>query len=163
MDDLCHTLPFAFIRVLSTAAAIEGSAIPSTTNRYPIVDILSFISVEMVFNRLSNVRLLGMDTNPHANANLWLYRQSNFRKICNPLFGSILNHILTIKHLRITVGEYMYGLPRFLDGAVGHGIQPIKHRMLKRWIPLFCQELIFETGSIKIISQRLALSYVVQL
>ena len=29
------------------------------------------------------------------------------------------------------VGEYTYGLPRFL-GTVGHGIQPIKYRMLKR-------------------------------
>jgi hypothetical protein len=30
------------------------------------------------------------------------------------------------------VGEYTYGLPRFLDGAVGHGIQPTIYRMLKR-------------------------------
>ena len=31
------------------------------------------------------------------------------------------------------VGEYTYGLPRFLLGdAVGHGIQSIKYRMLKR-------------------------------
>ncbi|HEY6536098.1 MAG TPA: hypothetical protein VIY08_09960 [Candidatus Nitrosocosmicus sp.] len=44
---------------------------------------------------------------------------------------SILNHILTIKHLTITVGEYTYGLPRFLF-TVGHGIQPIRCRMLKR-------------------------------
>jgi hypothetical protein len=29
--------------------------------------------VEMVFNRLSNVRLLGMDARPQANASLWLY------------------------------------------------------------------------------------------
>jgi hypothetical protein len=29
-------------------------------------------------------------------------------------------------------GEYTYGLSRFLlDGAVGHGIQPIRYRMLK--------------------------------
>ncbi|HXT84843.1 MAG TPA: hypothetical protein VN704_11035, partial [Verrucomicrobiae bacterium] len=48
-----------------------------------------------------------------------------------PLFESTLNHNLTIKHRRITVGEYTYGLPRFFD-AVGHGIQPIKYRMLKR-------------------------------
>jgi hypothetical protein len=69
----CHTLPFAFIRVLSTAV-IEWSAIPSAANRYPIVDILSFTSVEIAFNRRSNVRLLhGMDTNPQANASLWLY------------------------------------------------------------------------------------------
>ena len=87
-------------------AVIEGSTIAkrSATNRYPIVDILRFISVEMVFNRLSNVRLLhGMDTSPQANASLWLYRQSMLRKICNALFESILNHILTIKHLKITV------------------------------------------------------------
>ena len=112
---------------------------PSTTNRYLIVDILSFISVEMVFNRLSNVRLHGIDTSPQVNANLWLYWQSVLRKICNALFESILNHILTIKHLKITVGEYTYGLPRF-RGAVGHGIQPIRYRMLKRMIPLSYQE-----------------------
>ena len=46
------------------------------------------------------------------------------------MFESILNHILTIKHLKITVGEYTYGLPRFLF-AVSHGIQPIIYRMLK--------------------------------
>jgi hypothetical protein len=54
------------------------------------------------------------------------------RKVCKVLFESILNHILTIKHLRITVGGYTYGLPRFLFGAIGHGIQPIIYRMLKR-------------------------------
>ena len=86
----------------------------------------------MVFNRLSNVRLLqGIVTRPQAIASLRLYRQSMLRKICNALFESSLNHILTIKHLKITVGEYTYGLPRFL-GAVGHGIQPIRYRMLKR-------------------------------
>ncbi len=104
MDDLCHTLPFAFIRVLSIAV-IERSTNPPTTNRYPIVDILSFISVEMVFNRLSNVRLLGIFIRPQATASLWLYRQSMLRKICNALLESILNHILTIKHLKIMVGE----------------------------------------------------------
>ena len=52
------------------------------------------------------------------------------RKICNALLESILNHILTIKHLKITVGEYTYGLPRFLC-ILGHGIQPIRYRMLK--------------------------------
>ena len=30
------------------------------------------------------------------------------------------------------VGEYTYGLPRFLLVAVGHCIQPIRYRMLKR-------------------------------
>ena len=72
MDDVCHTGPFAFIRVLSIEV-IEGSARPPVTNRYPIVDILSFTSVEIVFNRLSNVRLHGMDTKPQANASLLLY------------------------------------------------------------------------------------------
>jgi hypothetical protein len=48
--------------------------IPSTTNRHPIVDILCLISVEIVFNRLSNVRLLlGIVTRPRADASLWLY------------------------------------------------------------------------------------------
>ena len=75
----------------------------------------------------------GIVTRPQAIASLWLYEQSNFRKVCNVLLESILNHILTIKHLRITVdgGEYTYGLPRFL-GVIGHGIQPIRYRMLKR-------------------------------
>jgi hypothetical protein len=36
----------------------------SATNRYPIVDIFSLMSVEMVFNRLSNVHLLGIDIRP---------------------------------------------------------------------------------------------------
>ncbi|MER5174421.1 MAG: hypothetical protein ABJB76_10265 [Candidatus Nitrosocosmicus sp.] len=53
------------------------------------------------------------------------------RKVCNALFESILNHILTIKHLKITVGEYVYGLPRF-RGTLSHGIQLIRYRMLKR-------------------------------
>jgi hypothetical protein len=52
------------------------------------------------------------------------------RKVCNALLESMRNHILTIKHLRITVGEYTYGLPRF-RGPVGHGIRPIRYRMLK--------------------------------
>ncbi len=130
MDDLCHTGPFAFKRVLSTDV-IEGSTIiPSVTNRYPIVDILCLISVDRVFNRLSNVRLLGIDTRPQAIASLWLYKQFMLRKICNALLELILNHILTIKHLTITVGEYTYGLPRFLF-AVGQGMQPIIYRMLK--------------------------------
>ena len=46
IDDLCHTLPFAFRSVLSIAV-IEGSTNPSATTRYPIVEILSFISVEI--------------------------------------------------------------------------------------------------------------------
>src|SRR6476646_3359816 len=87
MDDLCHKGPFAFKRELSVAD-IEGSATPSVTNRYPIVDIICLISVEIVFNRLSNVRMLGMDTNPQANASLWLYGQSVFKNMCNPLLES---------------------------------------------------------------------------
>ncbi len=53
------------------------------------------------------------------------------RKICNALLESRRNHSLTIKHLKITVGEYTYGLPRFLGSAVGHCIQPIRYKMLK--------------------------------
>src|SRR3982751_412688 len=104
MDDLCHTLPFAFIRVLSTAVIECSTTKRSATNRFPIVDILSFISVDMVFNRLSNVRLLGIVTRPQAPASLWLYlQQSILRKICNALLESNLNHIRTIKHLKIMV------------------------------------------------------------
>ena len=72
MDDLCHTLPFALKGTVYWV--IERSTNPSiATNRYPIVDILCLISVEMVFNSLSNIRLLGMDTNPQATASLSLY------------------------------------------------------------------------------------------
>jgi hypothetical protein len=138
-----NILPFAFIKVLSTAAIERSTTNPSaaTTNRYPIADILSFISVvDMVFNSLSNVRLLlDIVTRPQeaTTASLRLYRQQQpmLRKVCNPLFESILNHhTCTIKHLRTMVdGEYtyIYGLPCFLlDGdAVGHGIQlPIRYR-----------------------------------
>jgi hypothetical protein len=44
---------------------------------------------------------------------------------------STLNQTLTIKHLKITVGEYTYGLPRFFFALAGQGIQPIRYRMLK--------------------------------
>ncbi len=115
-----------------SVAVIERSTNPSiATKRCPIVDILSFISVDMVFNRLSNVRLLGIFIRPQASASLWVYRHSMLRKVCNALFESILNHILTIKHLRITVGEYTYGLPRFLGDPIGHGMQHIRYRMLE--------------------------------
>src|SRR6476660_3701822 len=74
MDDLCHTQPFAFSRVLSIAVIECSITKRSVANRYPIVDILSFISVDMVFfNRLSKVRLLGIVTRPQAIASLWLY------------------------------------------------------------------------------------------
>ncbi len=52
------------------------------------------------------------------------------RKICNALLESIRNHNLTIKHLKIMVGDYTYGLLRFL-GTIGHGMQPIRYRMLR--------------------------------
>ncbi len=160
MDDLCHTLPFAFKRVLSIAV-MARLTIPSETNRYPIVDILHFTSaVDMVFSLLSNVCLLhGMDTRPHASANLRLYWQSNSRNVCNVLLESILNHILRIKHLRITVGggEYTYGLPRSL-GILGHGMQPIRYRMLKGLIPLIYREIFSGTVIFKIIFQELDLS-----
>ncbi len=55
------------------------------------------------------------------------------REVCKALLESVLNHILTIKHLTITVGgEYTYGLPRLGSSAIGHGIKPIIYRMLKR-------------------------------
>ncbi len=76
------------------------------------------------------------------------------RKVCNALFESILNHNLTIKHLKITVGEYTYGLPRFLLGdAVGHGIQPIRYRMLKRWILLIYQDNLWDSFNQNYISR----------
>jgi hypothetical protein len=63
MDDSCHILPFAFIR-LQYIAVIEWSIMTKrpAANRYLIADILSLTSVEMVFNRLSNVCLTGIVT-----------------------------------------------------------------------------------------------------
>ena len=86
------------------------------------------------------------------------------RKICNPLLESSLNHILTIKHLRITVGEYTYGLPRFLGwGVVGHSIQSMRYRMLKRWIPLIYQEVnlcdSFSQNNISMVSFKMYFLY----
>ena len=46
MDDLCHTWPFAFKRVLSIAVIEWSTTKRSATNRYPIIDILPFISVD---------------------------------------------------------------------------------------------------------------------
>ncbi len=57
-DDACQTLPFDFKSALSVATT-HGLTNPSNTNRFPIVAILSLISLDMVFNRLSKVRLLG--------------------------------------------------------------------------------------------------------
>jgi hypothetical protein len=51
------------------------------------------------------MRLQGMDTNPQGNASLRLYWQSMLRKVYKALLESILNDNLTIKHIRITVGE----------------------------------------------------------
>jgi hypothetical protein len=72
MDDLCHMLPFAFNRLLYITV-IERSTMPSSTNRHLIADILSFTSVEIAFDRLSNIRLLCIVTIPQAIASLRLY------------------------------------------------------------------------------------------
>ena len=81
---------FCFIRVLSIAV-IEGSARTDVTIRYPIGDdILSFISVGMVFNRLSNVRLLlGIVTRPQSSTSFRLYWQSGLRKVCNSCWNPV--------------------------------------------------------------------------
>ena len=81
---------------------------------------------------LSNERLLhDIIIILQAIASLRLYwQQSIIRKICNALLGSILNQISALKHLKITVGEYTYGLPYFPLGILGHGIHRIRYRML---------------------------------
>ena len=68
IDDLCHIEgPLALISVLSIAV-MNGLTKPSETNRRPIVAILFLISIEIIFKRLSKVRLLGSDDldKPHA-------------------------------------------------------------------------------------------------
>ena len=59
----------------------------------------------MVARRLSNVLLLGILDSPHPFITFLLYDISIARYSCNALFESNLNHIRTIKHLKITVGE----------------------------------------------------------
>ena len=65
-------------------ARMYGLTKPSETNRFAIAVILSLISVEMVFNRLSNVRLLGRydstTDNPQAFITFLLYGKSIERK-----------------------------------------------------------------------------------
>ena len=73
IGDSYHTGLFAFKKVQSIAD-IKRSANLSTTNRRPIVEILSLISVYMLFDRLSNMRIQSIDTRPRVIASLWLYR-----------------------------------------------------------------------------------------
>ena len=89
---IIYAIHYLLLLEILSIAVIETSTNPSTTNRYPIFNIISFISVEIVFNPLSNVRLLlGIFTRPQANASLWLYRQFMLRKVCNPLLESSRN------------------------------------------------------------------------
>ena len=82
IDDLCHTRPFAFKRVLYTATIERSTNHSISTNRYPIVeDILSFISVvEMVFNRLSNVRLLLGIVKDHRPVQVYGYTDNPYQE-----------------------------------------------------------------------------------
>ena len=67
---MIYAIQDLLLLLVLSVAVIEGSARPSVTNRYPIVDILCLISVEIAFSLLSNVRLHGMDTKPQAIASL---------------------------------------------------------------------------------------------
>jgi hypothetical protein len=73
-----------FKKGVLSIARMYGLTKPSETNRFPIAAILSLISVEMVFNRLSNARLLGKydsaTDNPQAFIILLLYGKSMERK-----------------------------------------------------------------------------------
>ena len=75
MDDLCRMInDLLLLKEYVYFAVIEWlTTNRPTTNRHPIVDILPFISVEMVFSLLSNVRLHGMDTRPQPSTSLLLY------------------------------------------------------------------------------------------
>ena len=109
MDDVCQTLPFDLSKVLSIAR-MWGLTMSCETNRFPIVTILSLISLDTVFNLLSNVRLLDgscKTDNPHAFITFLLYGRSTERKWWSDLFESSLNHMRTIKHRIMTVDGYM--------------------------------------------------------
>ena len=88
----------------------------AAANRYPIVDILCLISIYMVFKSpIKCYVVLGIVTRPQARyKSAVILTAVHAKKVCNALFESILNHTRTIKHLRTMVGEYTYGLPRFL-------------------------------------------------
>jgi hypothetical protein len=63
-----------FYQSILSVAVIEGSDTNrSAINRYPIVDILSLLSiVEIVYSLLSHVRLMhGIVIRSQANASLW--------------------------------------------------------------------------------------------
>src|SRR5215217_613917 len=144
IEDLCHTYPLALIRVLS-AERIDGSTIFSRTKSSPIAAILFLISSDIVVRRLSNVLLLGILDSPHPFITFLLYDRSIARYSCNDLLESNLNQIRTTKHLRITVGEYTYGLPRFffLLSCFDHDIKPIKYKILIRIdVDLLCASLL---------------------
>jgi hypothetical protein len=64
----------SFYQSILSVAVIEGSDTNrSAINRYPIVDILSLLSiVEIVYSLLSHVRLMhGIVIRSQANASLW--------------------------------------------------------------------------------------------
>ena len=71
----------------------------------PIAVILFLISLDIVARRLSNVLLPGTLDSPHRFIIFLLYGRSIARYSCNALLESNRNHIRTIKHLKITVGE----------------------------------------------------------
>lgn len=81
MDDTCQTLPFDLSKV-GYIARMYGFTMSCETNRFPIVAILSLISIDMVFNLLSNVRLLDKcdNANRHAFITFVLYGRSVERK-----------------------------------------------------------------------------------
>ena len=87
-----------------SAEITDGSIILSRTKSSLIVVILFLISLDMVARRLSNVLLLGILDSPHRFITFLLYDRSIARYSCNDLLESNLNHIRTIKHLKITVG-----------------------------------------------------------
>src|SRR5215211_3283901 len=72
IDDLCQICPLALSNVLSIAT-MYGSTSLSFTNRFPIVDILSLMSTDIVESLLSNVLLSGRLVNPHAFNTFLLY------------------------------------------------------------------------------------------
>ena len=108
IDELCLTWPLLALRRLLSATRMYGLTMSSETNKFPIIAILSLILVETIFNRLSNVHLLGRynTDKPQAFIILLLYGKSKKRQWCSDLFESSRNYIRTIKHRIMTVGEY---------------------------------------------------------
>jgi hypothetical protein len=103
IDDLCYRWPLAFRNVLSTDT-MQGSTNSSLTNIFPMVDILSLMSIDVLASLLSNVLLSVRKTGQPAIFQylsvIWIIIHSK-ETMQRTLLESNLNHILTTKNISV--------------------------------------------------------------